>query len=422
MAELSIGKAPSNSAILPFYATGAIGFAVLCTVMLIAPDAFIGFYFSPHLLTMVHLAALGWGTMMIFGAGHQLLPVICEQNLYSEKLAAFSWYSLTLGVGLLTYGFWDNLHALFMISGGALVVFSAVLYSVNAHKTTEIFRKYSVQKLFINGSAFWLVFTTSVGLLLAINLKYPFITNKSHLEILKLHAHAGLVGWFLQLISGISSKLVPMFVLGKSSKDNLLERAFIFQNLGLVLFLVDGFFMGIGARAFIYLLLVLVGILYWLAYLYDAFKHRLRKKVELLMKHAAISIACLILAVLMVPLVYFSKGYQWTMLYGTILFMGWITSIILGKTFKTLPFIIWNNQYKQYSGKVKVPLPKDLFNEQLTKWQFWLFILAFLSFALGVVLQNSMIIRMASVVWLLVAIIYCSNVFILLTHKSKIKL
>lgn len=80
MAEINIGKAPGNSAILPFYATGAVVFLVLCVVMFLTPESFTRHYFTPHLLTIVHLAALGWGTMIIFGAVHQLLPVICEDR------------------------------------------------------------------------------------------------------------------------------------------------------------------------------------------------------------------------------------------------------------------------------------------------------------------------------------------------------
>lgn len=418
MADINIGKAPQNSAVLPFYTTGALAFAMLCLAILFTPHTFTAHYFNPHLLAIVHIAALGWGTMVIFGAAYQLLPVICEQNLYSEKIASLTWYLLTAGTMLLTYNFW-HLHTGWpMVLGGALIVLSVGLYGLNVIMTTQIFKKYTVQKLFVVSSATWLLVTVVVGLLLAINLSYPFF-NKNHLDILKLHAHAGLAGWFLQLVAGVSSKLVPMFLLGKSSKDKLLETAFVFQNLGLILFLADGYFNGISLRSLLYALLVLVGIIYWFLYLYNAYKNRLRKKIELLMIHTFISFLCLLLAVLLIPIVYMASGYQWAMLYGTLLFMGWITSIILGKTFKTLPFIIWNNHYKDLSGKVKVPLPKQLYSEKLTVWQFRCFIAAFLTFALGIIVQYIPVIWIGSVFWLVVAILYCINVFKLLLHKTK---
>lgn len=420
MAQISIGKAPGNRAVLPFYATGAVMFFVLCVLMVFSPESFTRHYFTPHLLTIVHVAALGWGTMIIFGAAHQLLPVICEQDLYSEKMAAFVWYTLTFGMILLTTNFWNLTVGWVMIAGGSLIVISAALYLFNVLKTSRIFNKYSVQKLFLVSSAIWLLFTVIVGLLLAINLKFPFF-KQSHLEILKLHSHAGIAGWFLQLITGVSSKLVPMFLLGKSKKDYLLNWAFIFQNLGLILFLVDGYFIGVSVRVLIYAAIVLIGVVFWLLYLYDNFKNRLRKRVELLMKHAFLSFLALVISILLLPAVYFSSGYRWTMLYGTLLFMGWITSIILGKTFKTLPFIIWNDHYKNLSGKVKVPLPKDLYSEKLTVWQFRIFIAAFLVFALGIILQQVIIIRIGAILWVAVAVLYNVNVFKLMLHKRNNK-
>lgn len=420
MAQISIGKAPGNRAVLPFYATGAVMFFVLCVLMVFSPESFTRHYFTPHLLTIVHVAALGWGTMIILGAAHQLLPVICEQDLYSEKMASFVWYTLTLGMILLTTNFWNLTVGWVMIAGGSLIVISAALYLFNVLKTTRIFNKYSIQKLFLVSSAIWLLFTVIVGLLLAINLKFPFF-KQSHLEILKLHSHAGIAGWFLQLITGVSSKLVPMFLLGKSKKDYLLNWAFIFQNLGLILFLVDGYFIGVSVRVLIYAAIVLIGVVFWLLYLYDNFKNRLRKRVELLMKHAFLSFLAVVISILLLPAVYFSSGYRWTMLYGTLLFMGWITSIILGKTFKTLPFIIWNDHYKNLSGKVKVPLPKDLYSEKLTVWQFRIFIAAFLVFALGIILQQVIIIRIGAILWVAVAVLYNVNVFKLMLHKRNNK-
>lgn len=420
MTQISIGKAPGNRAVLPFYATGAVMFFVLCVLMVFSPESFTRHYFTPHLLTIVHVAALGWGTMIIFGAAHQLLPVICEQDLYSEKMAAFVWYTLTFGMILLTTNFWNLTVGWVMIAGGSLIVISAALYLFNVLKTSRIFNKYSVQKLFLVSSAIWLLFTVIVGLLLAINLKFSFF-KQSHLEILKLHSHAGIAGWFLQLITGVSSKLVPMFLLGKSKKDYLLNWAFIFQNLGLILFLVDGYFIGVSVRVLIYAAIVLIGVVFWLLYLYDNFKNRLRKRVELLMKHAFLSFLAVVISILLLPAVYFSNGYRWTMLYGTLLFMGWITSIILGKTFKTLPFIIWNDHYKNLSGKVKVPLPKDLYSEKLTIWQFRIFIAAFLVFALGIILQQVIIIRIGAILWVAVAVLYNVNVFKLMLHKRNNK-
>ncbi len=419
MADVNIGKAPPNSATLPFYATAAIAFFILCVLMLISADSFMRHYFSPHLLAVVHIAALGWGTMVIFGAAHQLLPVIFERDLYSSALASISWYALTAGVILLSYAFWNFATGLWMIVGGAFIVASAIMYNVNVMATSHTCGKYSIQKGFIISSALWLAFTTVVGLLLAINLAFPFI-SKNHLVILKLHAHAGLAGWFLQLIAGVSSKIIPMFLLGKSNKGYLLKSAFVLQNVGLVLFLADGFFVGNSFRFLLYAALILLGTACWLFYLYDAYIHRVRKKVELLMKHSVVSFLCLLLSFVAIPFVYFYSNTKWTILYGTLLFLGWITAIILGKTFKTLPFIVWNGHYKHLSGKVKIPLPKHLYEEQLIPWQFGFFIAALVALATAIVLQRLLLIQLALCLWVVVAVLFIFNVAKTLFHKTSV--
>lgn len=418
MAELNIGRAPSGDAVLPFYATGALAFLALCVLMLLSPGSLTAHYFNPHLLTMVHTAALGWGTMIIFGAAHQLLPVICEQDLYSEKMAAFCWYTLALGVTLLAFSFWDMRAGGLMIGGGALIVFSVLLFVLNVWLTGRIFVRLTLPKLLITSSAFWLLFTVTAGLLLAINLAHPFFT-KNHLDILKLHAHAGLAGWFLQLITGVSAKLVPMFLLGKPGNEKGLKYAFFFQNAGLVLFLADGYFFGLSHRVLIYAALVFAGVICWMRYLFAAYKGRIRKRTDIMMRHTFLSFLCLLIGFLLIPVVWYKTGNQWAMLYGTFIFLGWITGIIFGKSFKTLPFIVWNDHYKHLSGKVKVPLPKQLYDERMVVWQFWFFVVALLALATGILFANVMMIRFALLIWLIVALLYNVNVFKTLTHKTK---
>lgn len=420
MADINIGKAPPDTAILPFYATGAIAFWLLCLLLLLHTDSLTTHYFNPHLLAMVHTAALGWGTMIIFGAAHQLLPVVCERNLCSPTLASLCWYTLTIGVALLVVSFWIFQTGWLMVGAGVLIVLSVCAYCINAICTSRICTHYSVVRLFIVSSAVWLLFTVTVGLLLAINLSHPFF-DKDHLRILKLHAHAGLAGWFLQLVTGISSKLVPMFLLGKPAKERLLHFACIFQNAALLLFLADGYFFGINNfRVLLYAVTGGVGIICWLLYLQSAFHNRVRKKIDVQMKHTFVSFSLLAIAVLCIPVILFAEHYQWTILYGTLLFMGWITGIILGKTFKTLPFIVWNGHYKMLSGKVKVPLPKQLYNEQWVIWQFRLFIAAILLLAAGIISGEDVIIRIAAAIWLAVASLYLLNVMKVLFHKTRI--
>lgn len=419
MSGLNVGKAPPNSTILPFYATGAMAFWILSFLLFLSAGSLTAHFFNPHLLAIVHTAALGWGTMIIFGAAHQLLPVVCERDLFSPKIATLCWYSLFIGVLLLTSTFWNFRVGGWMILGGSLIVLSVIAFCINTVMTSRIFRSISPARLFVVSAAIWLLITASIGLLLAINLSHPFF-SKNHLEILKLHAHAGLGGWFLQLIAGISSKLVPMFLLAKQTKDRWMYRAWFLQNIGLILFLLDGYFLGINnGRVLIYAIFITAGILCWLYFIFDSFTGRLRRKIDMQMRHTFSSFVFLILGFLLIPVVLYSGGSQWTILYGTLLFMGWITGIILGKTFKTLPFIVWNGLYKTLTGKIKIPLPKDLYQENLLKWQYGLYLAALLTLATGIVIGSVLIIQISAVLWMMVATVYLYNVLKILLHKPQ---
>jgi len=418
MITLSIGKAPRNSAVLPFYGASAIFFLALTVLMFIAADSFKEHFFHPHTLALVHTAALGWGTMIIFGAAYQLMPVIFEEELYSSKIAFVSFWFLLIGSITLIVSFWFFQVGLAMITGGSLILIAVILYNLNVFRTA-VKSALTIQKLLLMSSALWLFVTVTVGVLLAINLYYPYIPS-NHLEILKLHAHIGFAGWFLQLITGVSSKLVPMFLFGKSENIKLIKIAFVFQNIGLVAFLIDDFFIGASDRIFIYYILVLIGILFWLAYLRDVYVKRIKKKVDIQMRHTFISMISLLIALTLIPVVLMVSGNQWSILYGTFIFLGWISAIIFGKTFKTLPFIIWNMHYKDVHGKRNMPLPKDLYIEKLLSYQFWCFVSALIVLILGILLGQIIIIKIGLLIWIVVALLYVFNVAKVFLHKKII--
>lgn len=420
MADIHIGKAPPLSAVLPFYATGALYFMALCVQFCLSPDSLTGHYFNPHLLAMVHTAALGWGTMIIFGAAYQLLPVICERDLYSSLWAQWSWAFLTVGTLLLVLTFRNFEAGIWMLTGATLIAIAAILYFLNTLLTSGLCKSYSIIRLFMVTAAFWLFITIIIGYLLALHWVRP-VFQQSHLEILRLHAHAGLVGWFLQLITGVSSKLIPMFLLGKSPRTIYLSMAFFLQNGGLILFLVIGFFFTLTPLLILFNSLgIIAGVFCWLLYVYDAFRHRAKKKVDMLMKHSLLSLLCLIAACCCIPWMIMQSGFQSVFMYGTLIFMGWITGIILGKTFKTLPFIVWNKHYKSLTGKQKIPMPKQLYKQSWVNLQFYLYVFGLILTITSVAVKTSIGLQISAWIWLLLSLVYVGNVWLVLTHRPKL--
>ena len=98
-------------------------------------------------------------------------------------------------------------------------------------------------------------------------------------------------------------------------------------------------------------------------------------------------------------------------------FFGWITAIILGMTFKTLPFIVWNKVYHHLAGKGKTPNPKDLFSNKVFKWMSVAYILGFVMFTAGILFHSTIVLQIAAALLLLTSLLYNWNVIKLLMHK-----
>ncbi|MGZ5303772.1 MAG: hypothetical protein ACXWDO_06660, partial [Bacteroidia bacterium] len=407
---------PKSWAVIPFYITASIAFLALCVMLFFSVSNLNAHFFQPRLLALVHTAALGWATMVIFGATYQLLPVIFENDLYSSKLAFASYLLLLPGTVLLVYSFWVFDSGIMMQAGGLLVFAAVICFVWNVLFTAQESDKYSIQKTYIFTAGLWFLVTVTFGVLLVFN--FSRMLFHDHLQILKLHAHAGIAGWFLMMIIGVGSKLLPMFLLGKSGKTKYLNLAYYFINAGLVLFLVDGYFAGITIRSLLYTLFITAGIVFFLVYMQDVFKNRLRKSLDFPMKWSMASLPIMLLAIMLIPFMfYFPKAFFLTSVYGALIFLGWITSLIMGQTFKTLPFIVWNSRYKDLSGKQKIPMPKHLYHENIIQYQFYIYLAGFVLLVGGIASGLQLIMQAAAILLIIVALLYIFNVFTIIFRK-----
>ena len=112
-------------------------------------------------------------------------------------------------------------------------------------------------------------------------------------------------------------------------------------------------------------------------------------------------------------------GAKLVLAYGFLVFFGWLTAIILGMTFKTLPFIIWNKVYHRLLGKVKAPNPRELFNDKMVQAMLYCFFAGAGVFFMGILWESIGLLRVGAVLLLVTAIVYNWNVLYLLNHKAE---
>ncbi len=415
-------KTTSYKAVLPFYGYAAVAFLVAAILLLLSATDITNHYFLPHTLAITHIMALGWGTMMILGASHQLVPVLIEGKLYSNKLAYTSFVLAALGIPLLAYGFYVFDMGLHTQCGGILIILAIIAYLINLAMSMVKSEHENVHAFFVFTAAIWLLATAIIGLLLVYNFTYP-VMSKNSLDYLPLHAHLGIAGWFLLLITGIGSRLIPMFLISKYSNTKILWWIYRLINGGLLTFVFISLYTDSRSLLIIPLLTVAAAIILFGNFCYQSYKQRIRKKVDEQMKVSLLSVLMMLIPVIFLVIIIAllvmsaKENISLVITYGFIIFFGWITAIILGMTFKTLPFIVWNKVYHQLAGKGKAPSPKDLFSNTIFKWMSVAYIFGFVLFTAGILLNFTLLLQIAAVFLLITALLYNWNVIKLLLHK-----
>ena len=415
----------THKVVIPFYAYAALSFLAATVLLFFSGNAFTQHYFHPHTLAITHTMALGWGTMIILGASHQLVPVLIEAKLFSNFLAYTSFVLAAVGIPMLVCSFFHFQMDWIAQTGGILINAAILCFIINIAMSIRKSKSQNVHAVFVITASLWLLTTTIIGLLLLFNFTKSILPEDS-LHYLSLHAHIGIVGWFLLLVMGVGSRLIPMFLISKYDNRKELWLIYFLVNGALISFIVL-FFSRVDVVLYILpLLAALLALVLFAKYCYKAYRHRIRKQVDEQVKISLLSIAMMLLPVvlllvLIVLLVFSFADAKLALAYGFSIFFGWMTAIILGMTFKTLPFIIWNKVYHNKAGLGKTPSPKDLFSESVFNKMGIAYLTGFCLFLAGVLLSSVITLQIASVLLLITAVLYNFNVMKMLLHKPLIK-
>ena len=419
--DTNVGNNTSHKVVIPFYVYAAFSLLVATILLIFTTNAFTQHSFHPHTLAITHTMALGWGTMMILGASHQLVPVLIEGKLFSEWLAYLSFALAGAGIPLLVYSFFTfNLGWPAWI-GGTLVNVAILFYIINLAISILQSKQENVHAIFIFTAAAWLFITTMVGLFLLFNFTL-LIFPKDSIQYLSLHAHLGIVGWFLLMIIGVGSRLIPMFLISKYNNPNKLWLIYFLINAGLIVFIVQFIFF---PNTFNYLLpvgFIIISLALFAQYCYRAYQQRIRRAVDEQIKISLIAVLMLALPIIFLVLILFvllasAENSALVLSYGFSIFFGWITAIILGMTFKTLPFIVWNKVYHKKAGLGKTPNPKDFFNNVVFKNMGVFYLLGFILFIAGILWSDELLKKISAFLLIVMAVLYNWNVFKILLHK-----
>ncbi|MCB0744582.1 MAG: cbb3-type cytochrome c oxidase subunit I, partial [Ignavibacteriae bacterium] len=225
--------APPFKIVAKYFITAIISFVLLNLLLLSNYTQFSGFHFRPIIMALTHVATLGWITMIIFGALFQLIPVVLEVKLYSEKLAEIQFWIFSIGIIGFVYSILNFGSGEIIIISAAILNLAMLIFSYNSIATLLKVNKWNLTGFYLASAIFYFFVTAIAGLLMAVNLVFPFV-KINHLNYLNLHVHIAFIGWVTMVIMGVSFKLIPMFTLSHGYSLTSGKWALVIINIGLL--------------------------------------------------------------------------------------------------------------------------------------------------------------------------------------------
>ena len=368
--------APPFKIVSKYFIAAIFSFVLLNALLLLYYKDISGFHFQPKILAFTHIATLGWITMIIFGALFQLIPVVLEVKLFSEKLAEIQFWIFISGIAGLVYSFLNFGDREIIITSAVLLNLSMFIFAFNVIATMTKVKKWNLTGYYLAAAVFHLVVTAVAGLLLAINLAYPYIKT-SHLNYLNLHVHVAFVGWVTMVIMGVSFKLIPMFTLSHGYSLKFGKWAFWIINISLLGISTVMHYENTTLLFYIFSFLIAAGIYVFLFQIYGIFKKRIRKKFDIGIKFSATAYLMLGLTTILgcfLTVVDYENITNLTLIYGYMIIFGYVSLLIVGQMYKIVPFLVWYHKYSSKVGLEKVPMLKDMFNEKFAHIEFYLMI------------------------------------------------
>ncbi len=402
---LNFTFAPPSRLVTSFFMAGAF-FYLVGAIVFWNIDFLNIHYLNPKAVGFIHLFLLGFMMSVIFGAMYQLISVILEIPLYSNDLA---YAHLTLFiVGMLPFlsAFLSPEIFEFLGYGSLLLYLSFLLYIANIFLSLKKIVKLEIKAYFIIVIHIILLVGVTYGLLASLGLvhgNFSFdIVNLAHTHIVLV-----LFGFAGGLMSIIATVLLPMFMLSHNFNkkvSNYILGGIIATAISTLL----GFFL-------VSQILMLITILIFVYQIYDIFRKRLRRHLDIYALDMISSGVFLILSALLIP---FLPSEMLIKLFMISLLLGFVSSFVVGHIYKIVPFLVWNEKFAPLVGKEKVPMLADMVHERGSIIEFSLKIATIIFLSLGVIIENDMIITVGKVLFLINALLVVGNVIYIFKYKG----
>lgn len=157
-----------------------------------------------------HLAALGWGTMMVVGAGYRMLPMILPAAMPRGPWVYASAVLLETGIAGLVWAFLNEARGLPVFAAlavaGILAFLSRVVWMLRNRRPAPPERRSDWSVAHAIQAMACLITACGLGLYLAVSER-----SDTSLSLALAYGVLGLVGFLSQIVVGVLGRVLPLF-------------------------------------------------------------------------------------------------------------------------------------------------------------------------------------------------------------------
>jgi len=320
-------------------------------------------HLHPRVIALSHLWLPGFLLSICIGASYQLMPVVLGTRLQAGVASLWAHAVLhAAGMGALVIGLASGNFA-WAAAGGVAISAGVIRLFLATLRTFAVSSRRDAAAWSFPLAGAWLTATVLAGVLLALNRRYAFLTL-SVIDLLRMHAHLGLAGYFLTLLQGVTFQLLPMFTLGQPGLPRWASAGLLASQSGLLLLApglaASGRILTVGGA-----LLLLVGVAASGAALIATLRTRRRRVLDPGVRAFVIGGVAIVLSAiggagLALDVVPDHKALPFASAYGLLGVVGGLSLMILGMLCKILPFLVWMKAYGPRLGREPVPMATTL--------------------------------------------------------------
>jgi hypothetical protein len=319
----------------------------------VGPDLAQGAFLSPRVLAVTHLFTLGWMTTVITGVLHQIFPAFLGIAPRSVAAIRGALLSHTAGVAALVAGLLTGRAG--WQGAGWLLIGAAVLGTV----WNLLSRRHQAARNRQLGSFVAAAFT-NLGLAMviaAVRIGDGLgLWTSPRLPLLAAHFHLAAAGFATMVAFGAGSRMIPMFLSAVGPAEESLRWVPGLLGSGTVVF-GAGMVCDWPAAVWLGAVLMVIAAARFLALAAQWSRSRTRRVPDpasglILMALTALTLA---LPTGVAALASGAGNPQLLISYVVLLILGWLTSLILGVSFRVVPTLIWHHRFAARMGRPGTP-------------------------------------------------------------------